>query len=77
MFASDGTTFVYESPGWTALVADLLGGWRQRPEQPVALAVRNISEPRYLGPFALAYLETLVRCADIQASRNPSRSYDV
>lgn len=67
-FSADGTSFVCESPGWTALVADLLGGWEQRPEQPMLLAVRNASEPVHLGPFALAYIETLLRCADGRAS---------
>lgn len=76
-FSPDGTAFVCTSPGWTALVADLLGGWTQRTEQPVLLALRNTSEPTHLGPFALAYLETLIRCADGQASQNPSRSCHV
>lgn len=76
-FVDEGTTFACKSPGWTALVADLLGGWQQRPAQPALLALRNVSEPAHLGPFALAYLETLIRCADVQASQNPSRFYNV
>lgn len=76
-FSADGASFLYASPGWTALVADLLGCWQQGPEQPTLLAVRNGSEPAHLGPFTLAYLEALVRCADMRASQNPSRGRDV
>lgn len=76
-FSADGTAFLYASPGWTGLVADLLGGWQQRPEQPTLLAIRDAGEPAYLGPFTLAYLETVIRCADMRASQNPSRGRDV
>lgn len=76
-FTPEGTGFIFESPGWTALVADLLGGWEVRPPKPTRLAVRNDPEPSHLGPFALAYLEALVRCADARASRSPSRRIDV
>jgi len=76
-FCEDGSAFEYESPGWTALIADVLGGWEGRPEKPTLLALRDASEPSYLGPFTLAYLETLVRCADMRASQHPSRHYDV
>jgi len=76
-FSADGTKFTCYSPGWTALVADVLGGWQQRPPQPSLIALRDPSEPKHLGPFALAFLETLIRCADGQASGNPSRHLDV
>jgi CRISPR-associated endonuclease/helicase Cas3 len=76
-FSADGATFAYSSPGWTGLVADLLGGWQQRPEQPALLAIRDAAEPASLGPFTLAYLEALIRCADMRASQNPSRGRDV
>jgi CRISPR-associated endonuclease/helicase Cas3 len=76
-FSADGTAFLYASPGWTGLVADLLGGWQQRPEQPTLLAIRGAAEPAYLGPFTLAYLETVIRCADMRASQNPSRGRNV
>ena len=76
-FSADGTEFLYASPGWTGLVADLLGGWQQRPERPTLLAIRDAAEPAYLGPFTLAYLETVIRCADMRASQNPSRGRDV
>jgi CRISPR-associated endonuclease/helicase Cas3 len=67
-FSDDGLTFIPVSPGWTALVADLLGSWEHRAaEPPPPLALRNASEPRLLGPFALAYLEVLIRAADASA----------
>ncbi len=73
-FSEDGLTFTPASPGWTAFVADLLGGWELRPqESPPPNALRAATEPRLLGPFALAYLESLICAADIQASQNPSQ----
>jgi hypothetical protein len=36
------------------------------------LALRHLAEPRLRGPFKLAYLESLIRAADIQASQKPS-----
>lgn len=68
----DGDEFVLTGPGWTGLVADLLGPWRPE-EQSDAGAVPE-GEPRHLGPFALAYLEALVRIADWRASAQPSAS---
>ena len=72
-FSADGLSFTPASPGWTALVADLLGGWESRSaELQPPLVLRTASEPRHLGPFALAYLEALVCAADVRASKNPS-----
>jgi CRISPR-associated endonuclease/helicase Cas3 len=72
-FSADGLSFTPTSPGWTALVADLLGGWESRPAKlPPPLALRAANEPRHLGPFALAYLEALVCAADVRASKTPS-----
>lgn len=62
----EGDEFVMTGPGWTGLVADLLGQWR-REEKSESGAVPE-DEPRHLGPFALAYLEALVRIADWRAS---------
>ena len=70
-FSEDGSEFVFEAPGWTGLVADLLGTWEPDAQPGVSDAV-PAGEPRNLGPFALAYLETLVRCADERASKTPS-----
>ncbi len=73
-FSDDGLTFTPATPGWTALVTDLLGGWEPRPpEVPSPNALRGATEPRLLGPFLLAYLESLICAADIRASQNPSQ----
>ena len=70
-FSEDGLTFTPAAPGWTALVTDLLGGWESRPQEtPPPNALRAATEPRLLGPFALAYLESLICAADIQASKS-------
>ncbi len=69
-FSEDGSEFILEAPGWTGLVADLLGAWESNAAPGVSGAVPD-GEPRNLGPFALAYLETLVRCADERASEAP------
>lgn len=68
----EGNEFVLTGYGWTALVADLLGPWR--PEHRADVGVVPETEPRHLGPFALAYLEALVRVADWRASEKPSAS---
>ena len=75
-FSEDGSEFIFEAPGWTGLVNDLLGGWEYDAAQGVSGAVPD-DEPRNLGPFGLAYLEALVRCADAQASKNPSVKRDI
>jgi CRISPR-associated endonuclease/helicase Cas3 len=67
----EGSDFVLTGHGWTGLVADLLGPWR--PEETSDAGVVPETEPRQLGPFALAYLEALVRIADWRAS-DPSRA---
>ncbi|HEX7122717.1 MAG TPA: hypothetical protein VF178_10145, partial [Gemmatimonadaceae bacterium] len=66
----EGDEFVMTGPGWTGLVADLLGPWR--PEEKSEAGAVPEGEPRNLGPFALAYLEALVRIADWRASAEPS-----
>lgn len=70
----EGDEFVMTGPGWTGLVADLLGPWR--PEERSNAGAVPMGEPRHLGPFALAYLESLVRIADWRAS-DPTRATDV
>jgi CRISPR-associated endonuclease/helicase Cas3 len=68
----EGDEFVLTGYGWTGLVADLLGPWR--PEEKSDAGAVPEGEPRHLGPFALAYLEALVRIADWRASEQPSAS---
>ncbi len=72
-FSEDGLAFTPALPGWTALVADLLGSWERRAaEPPPPLAIHAATEPRLFGPFSLAYLESIVRAADIRASKKPT-----
>jgi len=68
----EGDHFMLTAHGWTGLVADLLGSWRADDATGAAVVPEN--EPRQLGPFALAYLEALVRIADWRASDKPSTS---
>ena len=75
-FSEDGSEFIFEAPGWTGLVADLLGAWNSDSVPGINGAVPD-DEPRNLGPFALAYLEMLVRCADERASKAPSFKHGI
>lgn len=75
-FSDDGLTFTPALPSWTALVADLLGSWELRQIiAPPPLALRVDSEPRLLGPFCLAYLESLICVTDIRASKNELQNF--
>lgn len=71
-FDADGT-FIFKAPGWSGLVADLLGGWEKNAPKRTCGAVGE-NEPHSLGPFALAYFETLLRAADGRASAQPSQT---
>ena len=68
--------FAVAGPGWTGIVADLLGPWRGEADAAWTGAVPG-SEPHALGPFALAWLEALVRVADWRASKHPSQVVQV
>jgi CRISPR-associated endonuclease/helicase Cas3 len=68
----EGDSFLLTGTGWTGLVSDLLGPWRAGDSAHSAVVPH--SEPKQLGPFALAYLEALVRAADWRASSKPSHS---
>lgn len=65
--------FIFKAPGWSGLVADLLGGWEKNAPKRTCGAVAE-NEPHSLGPFALAYFETLIRAADGRASAQPSQT---
>lgn len=69
-FNDDGT-FSFTAPGWSGLVADLLGGWEKDAANLTCGAVAA-DEPHSLGPFALAYFEALLRAADGRSSAAPS-----
>ena len=75
-FSEDGTEYFMETTGWTGFVSDLLGSWNPDQNSILNGAVPN-DEPRNLGPFVLAYLETLVRCADERASKSPKTKVEV
>lgn len=66
----EGNSFLPASPGWTAVVADLLGASRGGGSHPAGAVPEG--ESGALGPFRLAYLEALVRVADWRASARPS-----
>ena len=69
---ADGA-FIFKAPGWSGLVADLLGGWEKNAPKRTCGAVAE-NEPHSLGPFALAYFETLLRAADGRSSAQPSQT---
>jgi CRISPR-associated endonuclease/helicase Cas3 len=63
--------YTVEMPSWVGMVAELLGP--ELPDDPDPYEVILGNEPRRLGPFRLAYLEALVRAADVWASRAPGK----
>jgi CRISPR-associated endonuclease/helicase Cas3 len=56
-FSEDNTSFTPDTPGWSALVADLLGGWDADVQQATTGAIRtnNSNESHSLNPFILSY----------------------
>lgn len=80
--AADGTDgdwtesgFVIRVPGWTGIVSDLLGP--AFPGQPWDTGSVPAAEARNLGPFRLAYLESLMIAADWRSSATPSEVRNV
>ncbi|MEZ6032658.1 MAG: DEAD/DEAH box helicase [Planctomycetaceae bacterium] len=68
---ADRTEFTIGSLSWIQMIAELLGPTPGEP--PVTHEVLSDNEPRALGPIALAYLEALLVCADVRASRTPGK----
>jgi len=64
-------SFTITSPSWLQMVAELLGP--KCDGEPQTSEVIPDSEPRDLGPLALAYVEALLRAADVRASRQPGK----
>jgi CRISPR-associated endonuclease/helicase Cas3 len=58
-------------PSWVGMVAELLGP--ELTDDPDPISAVPESEPRNLGPFRLAFLESLIRAADVRASRLPGK----
>lgn len=73
LFASpgywEGNTYHAAMPSWVAVVMQLLGG-NNRNRGSARGAIPD-GEPQMLGPFALAFLETLVIVGDHRASSSP------
>lgn len=67
----DGDVFKVAAPSWIGMIAELLGP--ELPDDPNPCDVIPAHEPRNLGAFRLAYLEALIRAADVKASREPGK----
>ena len=66
-FDWEGMAYIPEKPSWASIIDELLGpAWRDDSTTTNSVPV---NEPRKLGPFCLAYIETLFRAADARASR--------
>jgi len=63
--------YLAEMPSWVEMVAELLGP--ELPDDPEPHGAIPKSEPCKLGPFRLAFLEALIRAADVRASRQPGK----
>ena len=63
----------YEScmPSWVGVVSELLG--KSLPDDTDIRGCIPDSEPKDIGPFALAFLESLVIAADRRASKKPGK----
>jgi len=74
-WSEDGREFLATSPSWTEVIAELLGP-AELGEKPDGNAI-PANEPQNLGPFALAYYESILVAADIRASRQPGKAKQV
>jgi CRISPR-associated endonuclease/helicase Cas3 len=68
----EGGSFRVAGLSWVSMVADLLGGL---PTEPGAVdsTIPQAQRDKAIGPFSLAFLETLLRVADARASACPGR----
>lgn len=67
----DGNRFIVSAPSWVGMIAELLGP--ELSDDPDPCDVIPPHEPRRLGAFRLAYLEALIRAADVRASSKPGK----
>jgi CRISPR-associated endonuclease/helicase Cas3 len=67
----NGNHFIVSAPSWVGMIAELLGP--ELPDDPDPCDVIPPHEPRRLGAFRLAYLEALIRAADVRASSQPGK----
>ncbi|MBV9925498.1 MAG: CRISPR-associated helicase Cas3' [Acidobacteria bacterium] len=67
----DGNHFIVSAPSWVGMIAELLGPELLNDPDPGDVIPPH--EPRRMGAFRLAYLEALIRAADIRASRRPGK----
>lgn len=70
-WSDDGTRFLFSAPSWVQMVAELLGSFE--PSESIPIEAVPTDEPRNLGPFVLAYLESLLCTADVRASQMPGK----
>ncbi len=64
----ENRTFTPTRPSWTSIIQELLGpAW---PGDQVTEIAVPPDQPRLLGPFKLAFLESVFRAADARASMN-------
>ena len=70
-FTEEG--FVPNTVGWSGLVVELLGDASGKAAPTGALRAGDDPALSNLGPFRLAFLEALVRAADVAASRLPAK----
>lgn len=67
----NGDVFKVAAPSWVGMTAELLGP--ELSDDPNPCDVIPAHEPRDLGVFRLAFLEALIRAADIKASQVPGK----
>jgi CRISPR-associated endonuclease/helicase Cas3 len=69
-WSDDGKCFTPAEPCWSAAIAELLG---PSPGCGSTRTAIGEVEPAEIGPFTLAYLEALLRAADVRASERPGQ----